>query len=246
MTISIITPTHNSASTLPTNLHSITSQSYNPIQHIIIDAQSTDNTLDLVKQISPNSHIISEPDQGIYDAINKGISHSSGEIIGILNSDDFYANENVIEKVMKLFEDPTIDAVYADLDYVHPSDIKKVIRKWRSGPYDRAKFLQGWMPPHPAFFIRKKYYEKYGMYTIDLKISADYELMLRMLYKHKLHCYYLPQVIVHMRTGGISNASFKSRWHANRQDRKAWTMNGLTPGALTLIKKPLQKVLQYI
>lgn len=181
----------------------------------------------------------------MYEAINKGIQKSSGEVIAILNSDDFYVNNQVIEKVMKLFNSRPVDAVYGDLNYVDKDDIHKVVRKWRSGEYRKDRFLQGWMPPHPAFFIRKTCYQKFGLFNTAFSISADYELMLRMLYKHEISCAYLPEVLVNMRTGGKSNMSWKARWKANQEDRRAWKINGLKPGAFTLWMKPLSKLGQF-
>ncbi|MEP7324285.1 MAG: glycosyltransferase, partial [Saprospiraceae bacterium] len=177
------------------------------------------------------------------DAMNKGIKISSGDIIGILNSDDTYTNNGVIQNVMDQFKNKSVDAVYGDLNYIDQNN--NIIRKWRSGNYDRILFLQGWMPPHPTFFIRREYYEKHGLYNTDFSISADYELMLRMLYKHKLSCTYIPKVLVNMLTGGHSNSSLYKRWIANREDRKAWLVNDLKPELLTLWKKPLNKLMQY-
>ncbi len=246
MKLTIITPCFNSAETIKETLESVASQSYADIEQIVIDGNSSDNTIEIAKEYPHISKIVSEKDKGIYDAINKGIKISSGEIIGILNSDDFYANELVLEKVATLFKNKKVDAVYGDLDYVSAHNISKIVRKWRSGEYDKRNFLNGWMPPHPTFFIRKECYEKYGLFNTELSISADYELMLRMLYKHHISCAYIPGVLVHMRTGGKSNNGWRSRWLANQQDRMAWKMNGLKPELLTLWKKPLKKVLQYL
>jgi len=182
----------------------------------------------------------------MYDAINKGIQKSSGEVIGILNSDDFYVNNQVIENVMKMFESQPVDAVYGDLNYVDQQDTQRIIRKWRSGSFNKNRFLKGWMPPHPAFFIRKSCYQKFGLFNTDFGISADYELMLRMLYKHGISCAYLPEVLVNMRTGGKSNMSWKARWQANQEDRRAWKVNGLKPGPFTLWMKPLSKLEQIL
>ena len=244
MLISIITPSFNSSETIKACLESIKTQSYKNIEHLIIDGASKDETIKIAKEYSHIHSIISEPDHGIYDAMNKGIKSCTGDIIGILNSDDHYATPDVISRVAEKFEDKETDAVYGDLNYVNTSG--KIIRKWRSGKYDRNHFLQGWMPPHPTFFIRREYYEKYGLYNTDFSISADYELMLRMLYKHNLSCDYIPEVLVSMLTGGHSNSSLHKRWIANREDRKAWAINDLEPNALTLWKKPLKKIIQYI
>lgn len=243
MSISIITPSFNSALTIESSLESIKQQSYRTIEHILIDGDSKDDTIQIAKSYPHITKIISEPDQGIYDAMNKGIKLSTGDITGILNSDDQYSSNRVLQLVVDKFQDPKIDAVYGDLNYINATN--KIIRKWRSGEYNRDLFLQGWMPPHPTFFIRKEYYEKYGLYNTDFSISADYELMLRMLYRYKLNCAYIPEVLVSMRTGGHSNSSWRKRWIANREDRKAWEINGLKPKALTLWKKPIYKIFQY-
>lgn len=243
MKVSIITPTYNSAHTLADTLNSVACQDYKNIEHFIVDGLSKDNTLEIAYSFPHLSTIISEPDKGIYDAMNKGIKQSNGEIIGILNSDDIYNNKNVLNYVMDVFKDKSIQAVYGDLNYVNYKG--KIIRRWRSGEYNRELFLQGWMPPHPTFFIRRACYEKYGLYDIDFSISADYELMLRMLYKYNLKCIYIPEVLVSMLTGGQSNGSFRKRWIANREDRKAWVINELTPGRFTHLKKPLKKLIQY-
>ena len=243
MKISIITPTFNSGSTIKHCIDSIQNQSYTFIEHMLIDGNSQDDTISIVKSVSPACNIISEPDHGIYDAMNKGIKLATGDIIGVLNSDDQYASDKTLEWVVDKFQDKNIDVVYGDLNYINGAG--KIIRKWRSGEYNRDFFLQGWMPPHPTFFIRKEYYEKYGLYNTDFSISADYELMLRMLYRYKLRCAYIPEVLVSMRTGGHSNSSWRKRWIANQEDRKAWEFNGLTPKMLTLWKKPLLKIFQY-
>ncbi len=242
--ITIITPSFNSSGTIASCLNSIQHQSHKTVEHILIDGSSKDDTLLVASSFSHISHIVSEPDLGIYDAMNKGIRLATGDIIGILNSDDQYTSNQVLQLVHDKFKDSNIDAAYGDLNYINGAG--KIIRKWRSGEYNRDFFLQGWMPPHPTFFIRKEYYEKYGLYNTDFSISADYELMLRMLYRYKLQCAYIPEVLVSMRTGGHSNSSWRKRWIANREDRKAWKINGLTPKTLTLWKKPLLKIIQYL
>ena len=244
MKISIITPSYNSGNTIKSCLESIQQQTYKNVEHILIDGGSKDDTIEIAHTYSHLTRIVSEPDQGIYDAMNKGIKLANGDIIGILNSDDVYTSQDVIQFVIDRFKDHKVDAVYGDLNYINQNN--KIIRKWRSGEYSRDSFLQGWMPPHPTFFIRKEYYDRYGLYNTDFSISADYELMLRMLYRYKLNCDYIPEVLVSMRTGGHSNSSWRKRWTASREDRKAWVINGLKPNLLTLWKKPLQKLVQYI
>jgi len=246
MKISIITATYNSAATITDCLQSVASQSYSPIQHIIIDGDSKDDTLQKIKDFNKeNISIVSEPDKGIYDAMNKGIRLATGDIIGILNSDDFYTDDQVVSDVVKLFKKEKTDAVYADIDMVGQVDTSKIKRKWRSGPFKPNAFLWGWMPPHPTLFLKKEVYEKYGIFDLALKTSADYELMLRFLYKHRIKVAYLPRVIIKMRTGGFSDSSLRHRLFANKEDKLAWKKNGLKPYFFTTYLKPIRKVVQY-
>lgn len=221
---------------------------------------------------SPITRLISEPDQGIYDAMNKGIALATGEVIGILNADDFYASPDVLSRVAAVFEDPEVMCCYGDLEYVreaglsfkdqglriegtapytpsplilHPSSFK-VVRYWKSGPFSPDSFYSGWMPPHPTFFVRRSIYERFGNFRLDMGSAADYELMLRLLVKHQLRTVYIPAVLVRMRVGGASNESLTARLRANRMDRRAWEVNGLRPYPWTLFCKPLRKVGQYV
>lgn len=246
MKISIITATYNSAKTVSDTLDSIAAQTYQPIEHLIIDGVSRDETLSIVAKYPHVARVLSEKDKGIYDAMNKGVQISTGEIVGILNSDDLYTHPDVISKVMELFKDPSVDAVYGDLQYVSQENTDNVVRIWRSGNFRKSNFYYGWMPPHPSFFVRRSAYEKYGTFNLSLKTAADYEIMLRFLLKHGLNAKYLPGVLVKMRTGGASNASIKARWKANREDREAWRLNGLRPWFFTLALKPLRKIKQFI
>jgi glycosyltransferase len=189
---------------------------------------------------------ISEADEGIYFAMNKGIGMASGELIGILNADDLYADNEVVEKVAAAFKDPSIDATYADLVFVDREDVSKVFRTWQSGPFKPYSMYNGWMPPHPTFFVRRSLYEKCGLFNTTLRSAADYELMLRFLMKHEITLFYIPQIIIKMRQGGKSTASIGNRIKANLEDRKAWRMNGLKPHFFTLILKPLRKIKQFI
>lgn len=246
MKVSIITATYNSAATISDTLKSVACQSYNDIEHIIVDGLSKDSTLTIVSTFNHIAKVKSEKDNGIYDAMNKGIDICTGEIIGILNSDDFYVSDTVISDVVSVFNaDPNVQCLYADLMYVNADDTNKIVRKWISGPYTDDAFLYGWMPPHPTFFVRRDLYQRYGTFNTSLSTAADYELMLRFLYRHKVSCRYLPKTIIKMRAGGASNQSFKARWNANRQDKLAWSLNGLTPKWYTLLLKPLRKLIQY-
>lgn len=244
--ISLITATLNAAATLTASLQSVSAQSLLP-EHLIIDGGSTDGTLALAARYAAHPlKVFSEPDRGLYDAMNKGLAKASGEIIGILNADDCYARRDVLQLVAEAFRDPRIDACYGDLCYVDGSDAGRVVRYWRSGAFHYRRFFWGWMPPHPTFFVRRAAYEKYGVFNLGLGSAADYELMLRFLVRHRLQAAYLPRVLVNMRTGGVSNASLAGRLKANRMDRKAWEVNGLRPYPWTLLCKPLRKVGQWL
>jgi glycosyltransferase involved in cell wall biosynthesis len=246
MTISIITATYNSSSTVKDTLGSVKNQTYREVEHLIIDGLSKDHTLDIVKAYPHVAKVVSEKDKGIYDAMNKGIRHATGDVIGILNSDDFYASPEVLARVAKAFEDPSVDAVYGDLVYVHHEDTSRIVRRWKSGNYTPRSFYFGWMPPHPTFFVRRKVYEEAGTFNLSLRSAADYEIMLRFLLKHQYRAAYIPEVLVKMRIGGMSNASLKNRLRANREDRKAWEINGLKPYFFTLYLKPLRKLNQWL
>ena len=245
MLVSIITATYNSALTLRDCLQSVAKQSYDPIEHIIIDGASKDATLDIVNAFPHIAQVHSEQDQGIYDAMNKGIAHATGDIIGILNSDDFYVDEQVVQAIVNVFENSNCDVVYADLQYVDREHTDKIIRTWKSGTMQQHSFLYGWMPPHPTVFVRRKVYEQYGAFNLALKSAADYEFMLRVLYKEKCRVAYLPKTIVKMRDGGQSNQSIQNRIRANREDKKAWALNDLHPYFFTLLLKPARKLIQY-
>ena len=247
MKVSIITVTYNSALTIEDTIQSVLEQTYPNIEYIIIDGESTDDTLQKIEPYSDKlSKFVSEKDSGMYDALNKGIKLATGDIIGILNSDDFYTDKFVIEEVVKIFLEEHSDAVYADLQYVDSNHTNKIIRNWKSGNYKPGDFLYGWMPPHPTFFVKKDIYRKFGNFSMELKSAADYELMLRFIHKHQIRLSYLKRVIVKMRAGGMSNSSLKNRMRANKEDRKAWSMNQITPRFYTLWFKPLRKILQYL
>lgn len=244
--ISIITVCYNSSATIETTLQSVVSQDYEQIEYIIIDGNSTDDTLSIVHRYKEKiSKIVSEHDEGIYFAINKGIALATGDVIAILHADDFYASDQVVSTVMNVFREELVDTVYGDLQYVSRNQPFRVIRNWKAGVFNKELFLKGWMPPHPSFFVKKNCYERYGLFNTMLKSSADYELMLRLLYKEKCSAAYINEVLVKMRTGGQSNKSLRNRLQANREDKKAWKINGLDPELLTLIRKPLSKLKQF-
>ncbi len=245
--ISIITVTYNSAQTLEQTIQSVLSQDYPNLEYIIVDGKSTDSTLTIIEKYRDKiSHFVSEKDDGIYYAINKGINLATGDIIGVLHADDFYIKNDVLTGIAETFKMNEADAVYADLYYVDKNNTDKIIRTWKSGSFSPNKFLWGWMPPHPTFFVKKDCYTKYGVFNTTLHSAADYEMMLRLLYKHKIKAAYLPEFIVKMRVGGQSNASLNNRVKANNEDRMAWKLNEIKPYFFTLTLKPIRKLVQFL
>jgi glycosyltransferase len=244
--ISIITATYNSAGTVRDTLNCISRQDHPDIEHIVVDGGSKDQTAAIVRSFPHVAKWVSERDNGIYDAMNKGIGLATGDVIGILNSDDLYTGPSVLSTIAKAFSDPAVMTVYADLQYVHPDDTDRVVRTWRTGSFRKSRFYYGWMPPHPTFFVRSEVYRLAGLFNTDLRSAADYEIMLRILLKHGLSTVYIPDVIVRMRTGGMSNASLWNRLRANKEDRAAWKLNGLKPYFFTLYLKPLLKIHQFL
>lgn len=247
MKVSIITVCYNSESTIESTIQSVIQQSYPNIEYIVVDGDSTDGTFKIIKKYEKHiTKYIKEKDHGIYDAINKGIKLATGDILGILNSDDVYCNLDTIKHVVEKFAKEQKDALYGDLKYVQSDNLSKTIRYWKSGPFRSIKFLFGWMPPHPTFFLKRTIYQNLGNYTTSFKSAADYELMLRMLFRYNVSVSYLPEVMVLMRTGGVSNASVKNRIKANLEDKKAWIINGLESFFFTHWLKPIRKIPQYL
>lgn len=218
MKISLITVTHNSASVISTCLESVDRQVYQPYEHLIIDGASTDETISTVhSHLSGTRTIISEPDQGIYDAMNKGVKKATGDIVGFLNSDDYYVNENILYRVVEAFKDGAIDACYGDLCYVSRNNTNKIIRYWKSSIFKPGAFSKGWAPPHPTFFVRRSIFEKYGHFDLSLSIASDVELMMRFLEVHRISVHYMPLIMVKMRMGGISNKSALNIFKQNKE-----------------------------
>ena len=244
MKVSIITVSYNSEKTIEDTIQSVISQDYQDIEYIIIDGASSDATKSIIDNYKTDiSCFISEPDAGIYDAMNKGINASNGDLIGILNSDDVYSNSSVVSDMVNALGKS--DAVYADLVYVDFNNLDKVKRVWKSGRFKKGAFYFGWMPPHPTFFVKKECYLNFGLYSLVLRSAADYELMLRFIHKNNIKVSYLPKIIVKMRVGGVSNISLKNRILANREDKKAWKINNVKPKAFTFFLKPLRKLSQF-
>jgi len=246
MKVSIITCTYNSAATLSWNLESIARQSYDNIEQIIIDNVSTDHTLKIAKEYDQVKTIVSEPDKGIYDAMNKGIANAKGDIIGILNSDDYLAGPDIIAEIVQQFKDTRCDATYGNLIYVKNKHPEKIQRVWIAGKYKRTQFYDGWMMPHPTLYVKKEMYQKFGGFDTSFRLAADYELILRLLLKNKIKATHIDKVLVYMRAGGAGNKDMGRRFKAHNEDYRAWETNGLKPKWYTLKLKPIRKIGQFL
>ena len=244
--LSLITITKNSLETIACTVNSLNSQSYKNIERVWIDGVSDDGTYEyLAKEASlGNDVLVSELDAGIYDALNKGIRKSTGDIIGILHSDDFLADNDILSKVASIFEDSSIDVVYGDLYYISRKNSNLVRRKWVAGKFSYPQLKFGWMPPHPTVFIRRHIFDKYGLYDTSYSIAADYEFLLRILSKKEVNITYIPLVITKMRLGGESNKSIAKMIQKSLEDYRAIRTNNIG-GLMTLVFKNLRKIPQF-
>lgn len=247
MKVTIITVVFNGAETIQQAINSVLSQSYSDIEYVVVDGASTDGTQAVIANYGKRiAKFTSEPDKGLYDAMNKGLALATGDLIGILNADDFYADNQVIADVVANLQNNTADSLYADLLYVDKKQPEKVIRYWKSGTLKtRKQFIYGWMPPHPTFFVKRNIYLQFGVFDTNFTSAADYELMLRFLYKNNISVNYLPRVTTLMRVGGKSNQNIHNRIHANNEDKQAWLKNGLPLKSYTMWLKPLRKIPQF-
>jgi glycosyltransferase len=246
MKISIVTVSLDNKAYIEDCIISVLSQAYD-VEYIIVDGGSTDGTINIIRKYEKRiSTWVSESDRGIYDAMNKGIMKSTGDIIGILNSDDIYADGNVLERVITCFSNNNADTCYGDLVYVDRMDVKKNIRYWKAGAYNKDNFRRGWMPPHPAFFVKRKVYQQYGLFNLGFPLAADYELMLRFLYAKDVSAAYIPECLVKMRTGGSSHPGLLNTYKNMAENYQAWKVNGLSTNPLTFLMKPLFKTFQYV
>ena len=247
MKASIITVTYNSVTTLRDTIESVLGQDYQDIEHIIVDGASTDGTIELVKSYGDKiAQFISEPDCGMYDAMNKGIRRSTGDVIGILNSDDFYASSHIISTVIQQMLISGADCIFGDLVYVPPSDLKKVVRYYSSAHFHPRLFAYGWMPAHPTVFINRWVYDQYGLFKTSYKIAADYELLVRFLGRHQLSFHYIPLVMVYMRTGGASTVSLKSNWILNREIVRSCQEHNISTNIFKVSSKYFTKIFQLL
>lgn len=256
MKFSIITAVFNRAVSIAQAVESVQVQTHHDVEHVVIDGGSSDGTLETLKKFSrlplrctsqndgAGFVLVSEPDNGIYDALNKGFALATGDVVGLLHSDDFFADERVLERVALAFADPAVDGVYGDLDYVARDDPSRIVRRWRSGAYTRGKLSRGWMPPHPTLFLRRAVIERWGGFDTSYRIAADYDAMLRYLVKGGISLAYIPEVLVKMRLGGESNRSLVRILRKTREDYVALRSNGVG-GAGALLWKNLSKVGQF-
>lgn len=247
MKVSIITVSYNSAGTIEETIKSVLSQEGADIEYIIIDGGSTDKTLQIIESFKEKIKIIvSEPDSGIYDAMNKGISLASGNVIGVLNSDDIYADNQVIKDVSRQFANNSkLDILYGNLVYVKKDDTNKIVRTWRSKPYFENFFELGNVPPHPSLFVSSKVYSLAGSFNLQYNLAADYEFMLRIFKKGSFQSKYINRLIVKMRLGGATNKSFRNILNGNKEILKAWVNNGITPPWTLMPLRVIKRVCQY-
>jgi glycosyltransferase involved in cell wall biosynthesis len=243
--VSIITITYNSSKTLDETIKSVLEQSYEDIEYIIVDGQSVDSTVEIIQSYGDRiSQYISEKDNGIYDAMNKGVRIAKGDIIGFINSNDKLNSNDCVSELVKVFQTYNCDVVYGDKIYTKPNNTAKVVRYWKAGEYNKNNFKRGWMPPHQSTYIRRNFYERYGKFRTDFKIAADYELMFRFMYKYNAKSKYLPKTIARMRAGGISNKSLKNILISNYEVYKSWQVNGFNISPFIIVRKPVSKTIQ--
>jgi len=235
----------NNKNSIKNAIDSVLNQTYKNIEYIIIDGVSTDGTIEIVRSYGDKvSKFLSEPDSGLYDAMNKGIFLATGDVVGILNSDDFYIDDQVIQRVVKEFEVKDVDSVYADLEFVKPVNLDKTVRYYDSSKFNPSKFAYGWMPAHPTFFVKKDIYKKYGVFRTDLKIAADFDILARFLFTHKISYSYMQEVLVKMRLGGVST-SFNNIWIINIEQLQVCRDNHIDTNIFKILLKYPIKILGY-
>lgn len=246
MKISVITATYNCVATISQALDSVASQEGAAFEHVIVDGGSGDGTLELLgARRSQFASFVSEPDRGIYDALNKGIARSRGDVVGFLHADDLYADAHVLADIARAFADPSVEAVYGDLQYVDKADPSRVIRHWRAGPFSRRRLAWGWMPPHPTLYVRRSWYDRIGGFDLRYRIAADYFSILQLFSSPDFRAAYLPRVLVRMRVGGASNRSLSNIMRKSREDLDALRRTGVG-GLGTLLWKNASKLGQFV
>ena len=246
MKISVITVCFNSAVTIINTLGSVAAQRHADVEHIIIDGGSTDGTVEIVRDACPRpAKIVSEPDLGIYDAMNKGMAAASGEVVGTLNSDDVFAGPGVLESVCRCFSDPSVNACYGDLVYVARDEPDRIVRYWKSTAYRDGLFSRGWMPPHPTFYLRRSALEKYGGFDLRYRLQADFEFTMRMLAVHRLKSIYLPEIMVKMKTGGVTNNRLTNVVKGNIEAYRACRMHRVNVTPFFIFRKVISRLYQF-
>lgn len=248
MKITVITVSLNNVATVTETIESVIAQNYPEVEHIVIDGGSADGTVEKIQHYADHiDYWISEPDKGIYDAMNKGIARASGEIIGFLNADDLYAHHNVLAKIADVLQDPRIAACYSDLVYVDPENLNKIVRYWRSSAYQDGNFSKGWCPPHPTFWVRRSVYEKYGGFDLNYALGNDIELMMRLLARHGIRAVYIPDITVKMRVGGVSNKSIGNIVTQNAEILRAARNNNIQINPfIFILAKILSRLAQFM
>lgn len=249
MIISIITATYNSASTIKDTFESILSQCFKDYELVVVDGASNDDTLAIIREYEPRFEgrmkWVSERDWGIYDAMNKGINRATGDVIGILNSDDFYTSDDVLATVAAAMEGNDIDAVYGDIHYVNDGELGKCVRYYSSAGFKRERMMQGWMPAHPSFYCRREVYQKYGLFDTSFKVAADFEQLLRLIYVESIRIQYIPKDFVTMRTGGASTDGLKARARIMKDHLRAFKKNGIPNNVFRLSTRYFEKLLEF-
>jgi len=245
ISISVVTAVYNRRDTVAQALASVLSQDYPAVETIVVDGASTDGTQDVLAEFrSRVSVLVSEPDEGIYFALNKGLKLATGDVVGFLHADDLFAAADSLTSIAAAFNDPTVDAVYGDLVYVRQSDVSRVVRLWTAGLCRRASMQRGWMPPHPTFYVRKSVYERLGGFDTQFRIAADYDLMTRFLFTGGIKAVYVPRILVRMRVGGVSNRSLKNLMKKSTEDYRIARRHKLG-GLFTVVLKNVSKINQF-
>jgi len=247
MKISIVTVCFNAAETIADTLESVARQTHPDVEHIVIDGASTDGTMDIVARCQARlARVVSEPDRGIYDAMNKGLALATGEIVTFLNADDVYANDGILAYVAQIMTDPALDACYADLIYVARDEPTRVVRYWKSRPYEPGLCLKGWMPAHPTFFVRKAVLDRHGGFDPAFKLQSDFDLMVRLFELHHIRTRYVPEIWVRMRMGGASNKSLRNVWKGNLEAWRSCRKHGFAMSPLFIARKIASRFSQFL
>lgn len=240
MKITVITVCRNSDATIATTMRSVAEQTYPSIEHIVVDGASIDDTLSVVKKYKiEQGAVVSASDSGMYDAMNKGLRLATGDIVGFINSDDFYSSPDALSKIADSFTDPSVDACYGDLDYVDRERTSVIVRRWRSSKFSPGLFLRGWCPAHPTFYARKHVFDRYGGFDLQYMIAADVELMARFMEVHRISTRYIPEVLVKMRMGGVTNRSWRNVIKQNREIWHALSAHNLSPSLISFVSNKI-------